>query len=83
MACEKSCELPKTRTAAICRSAHKGLICRNFLLVPQEGFEPPTPSLRMMCHTGERLTLRIYSPYVSKVALAMRSALAARPKRPI
>jgi nitrite reductase/ring-hydroxylating ferredoxin subunit len=29
----------------------------------------------MMCHTGERLTLRIYSPCVSKVALAMRSAL--------
>jgi hypothetical protein len=40
--CEKSCELPKTRTAAICRNAHKDLICRDFLLVPQEGFEPPT-----------------------------------------
>jgi hypothetical protein len=23
-----------------------------FLLVPQEGFEPPTPSLRMTCSTG-------------------------------
>ena len=22
------------------------------LLVPQEGFEPPTPSLRMMCSTS-------------------------------
>jgi hypothetical protein len=64
--CEKSCELPKTRTAANRQSAYLCRVSGGLLLVPQEGFEPPTPSLRMMCHTGERLTLRIHSPYVSR-----------------
>jgi len=48
VACEKSCEFPKIRTAAIRESGHKYRNCRENYLVPQEGFEPPTPSLRMM-----------------------------------
>jgi hypothetical protein len=32
--------------------AIRDLAKRLMLLVPQEGFEPPTPSLRMMCSTS-------------------------------
>jgi hypothetical protein len=50
--CEKLCELPKTRTAATYRNAEYFRHVRRLCLVPQEGFEPPTPSLRMTCSTG-------------------------------
>jgi hypothetical protein len=35
-----------------CRDSQRALISTMPVLVPQEGFEPPTPSLRMTCSTS-------------------------------
>jgi hypothetical protein len=53
--------LPETRTAAICRSAHKGLICRNLLLVPQEGLDRnPQGVLAFIIRAGGRTSATLH-----------------------
>ena len=45
--------LPGRLRGRACRAKPFENTCnRRRLMVPQEGFEPPTPSLRMMCSTG-------------------------------